>query len=186
MKGINKVILVGHLGGDPEVRTTQGGNAMANLNVATSESWTDKNTHQKMEKTEWHKVVLFGKLAELAGQYLKKGSKVYLEGKLQTRKWQDQQGQDRYTTEVVLANGGQMQILDSRPQNGQQPYQPQQQSQPQQQQYQQSPQQNGQQQGYQAQHNAYAQASGGARPQVNNHQQQSQGGFDDFDDDIPF
>ena len=144
MKGINKVILVGRIGGDPEVRTTQAGATITTLSVATSVSWIDKNTNQKMEKTEWHRVVLFGKLAEVAGQYLKKGAKVYLEGKLQTRKWQDQNGQDRYTTEIVVDGfSGQMQMLDSRSQNGQQPH-------------------------------------GNSQPQ------QPQGGFDRFDDDIPF
>ncbi|MBF6058949.1 MULTISPECIES: single-stranded DNA-binding protein [Thiomicrorhabdus] len=103
MRGVNKVILVGTLGQDPEVKYAANGNAIANLSVATSEEWNDKNTGQKQQKTEWHRVAIFGKLAEIAGQYLKKGSQVYLEGKLQTRKWQDQNGQDRYTTEVVLS-----------------------------------------------------------------------------------
>ncbi len=117
--GINKVILVGNLGGDPEVRYTPNGSAVANLSVATGESWIDKNTNQRQERTEWHRVVLFGKLAEIAGQYLRKGSKVYLEGKLQTRKWQDQQGQDRYSTEVVIDSfDGQMQMLDGRSEGG--------------------------------------------------------------------
>ncbi|WP_461538694.1 single-stranded DNA-binding protein [Spongorhabdus nitratireducens] len=114
-RGVNKVILVGNLGNDPDVRFTPGGSPVANLSVATSESWTDRNTNQRQERTEWHRVVIFGKLAEIAQQYLKKGSKVYLEGKLQTRKWQDQQGQDRYTTEIVVDGfGGQMQMLDGR------------------------------------------------------------------------
>ena len=103
MAGINKVILVGNLGAKPEVKYASNGNAITNLSVATSESWTDKNTGQKQEKTEWHRVSLFGKLAEIAGQYLDKGSKVYVEGKLQTRKWQDKSGADRYTTEVVVS-----------------------------------------------------------------------------------
>ena len=112
MRGVNKVILVGTLGQDPEVKYAANGNAIANLSVATSEEWTDKNTGQKQQKTEWHRVSMFGKLAEIAGQYLKKGSQVYLEGKLQTRKWQDQNGQDRYTTEVVLSGfDGTMQML---------------------------------------------------------------------------
>jgi single-strand DNA-binding protein len=111
MRGVNKVILVGTLGRDPEVRYTPNGNAIANLSVATTEQWTDKQTNQKQEKTEWHRVVIFGKLAEIAGQYLRKGSQVYLEGKLQTRKWQDQSGQDRYSTEIVLDVNGQMQML---------------------------------------------------------------------------
>ncbi|BCN92596.1 single-stranded DNA-binding protein [Thiomicrorhabdus immobilis] len=112
MRGVNKVILVGTLGADPEVKYAANGNAIANLSVATSEEWNDKNTGQKQQKTEWHRVSMFGKLAEIAGQYLKKGSQVYLEGKLQTRKWQDQNGQDRYTTEVVLSGfDGTMQML---------------------------------------------------------------------------
>jgi single-strand DNA-binding protein len=115
MAGINKVILVGNLGQKPEVKFASNGNAIANLSVATSESWTDKNTGQKQEKTEWHRVSLFGKLAEIAGQYLDKGSKVYVEGKLQTRKWQDQSGADRYTTEVVVSGfNGTLQMLDRR------------------------------------------------------------------------
>ena len=115
MAGINKVILVGNLGAKPEVKYATNGNAIANLSVATSDSWTDKNTGQKQERTEWHRVSLFGKLAEIAGQYLDKGSKVYVEGKLQTRKWQDQNGQDRYTTEVVVSGfNGTLQMLDRR------------------------------------------------------------------------
>ncbi len=98
---VNKVILIGNLGRDPEVRYMPNGNAVANITVATSEVWKDKNTGQNQERTEWHRVVLFRRLGEIAGEYLKKGSKVYIEGKLQTRKWQDQNGQDRYTTEVV-------------------------------------------------------------------------------------
>ncbi|GGD61565.1 single-stranded DNA-binding protein [Lacimicrobium alkaliphilum] len=110
-RGINKVILVGNLGQDPEVRYTANGKAVANLSIATSESWKDQSG-QIQEKTEWHKVVLFGKLAEIAGEYLRKGSQIYVEGKLQTRKWQDQQGQDKYTTEIVLDPfNGVMQML---------------------------------------------------------------------------
>ena len=115
MAGINKVILVGNLGAKPEIKYASNGNAISNLSVATSESWTDKNTGQKQERTEWHRVSLFGKVAEIAGQYLDKGSKVYVEGKLQTRKWQDQNGQDRYTTEVVISGfSGTLQMLDRR------------------------------------------------------------------------
>ncbi len=110
-RGINKVILVGNLGRDPEVRYSPNGAAIANISVATSESWKDKNTGEQVEKTEWHRVVMFRRLAEIAGEYLKKGSKVYIEGKLQTRKWQGQDGQDRYTTEIVA---NEMQMLDSR------------------------------------------------------------------------
>lgn len=107
MKGVNKAIIVGNLGKDPEVRYSANGSAIANCTIATTESWKDKNTGDKQEKTEWHRVVFFGKLAEIAGEYLKKGSQVYVEGRLQTRKWQDKQGQDRYTTEIV-ANEMQM------------------------------------------------------------------------------
>ncbi len=110
-RGVNKVILVGSLGQDPDVKYLQNGSAVANLSLATSESWNDKQTGQKKEVTEWHRVVLFGKLAEVAGEYLKKGSQVYIEGKLQTRKWQDQSGTDRYTTEIVVNVGGVMQML---------------------------------------------------------------------------
>lgn len=110
-RGVNKVILIGNLGQDPEVRYTPSNIAICTINVATSEVWKDKNTGENQERTEWHRVVMFRRLAEIAGEYLKKGSKVYIEGKLQTRKWQDQQGQDRYTTEVVADN---MQMLDSR------------------------------------------------------------------------
>lgn len=117
-RGINKVILVGNLGADPEVRYAASGAPIANLRVATSESWRDKQTGQQQERTEWHRVVIFNKLAEIAGQYLRKGSKVYLEGKLQTRKWQDQQGQDRYSTEIVIDVAGQMQMLDGRQEAG--------------------------------------------------------------------
>jgi single-strand DNA-binding protein len=115
MSGINKVILVGNIGAKPEVKYSSNGSAIANLSVATSETWNDKNSGEKQEKTEWHRVSLYGKLAEIAGQYLDKGSKVYVEGKLQTRKWQDQSGQDRYTTEIVVSGyGGTLQMLDRR------------------------------------------------------------------------
>ena len=110
-KGVNKVILIGHLGQDPEIRYMPAGGAVANLTLATSESWRDKQSGEMREKTEWHRVCIFGKLAEVAGEYLKKGSQVYIEGSLQTRKWQDQSGQDRYTTEVVVNVGGSMQML---------------------------------------------------------------------------
>ena len=99
--GINKVILIGNLGKDPEVRFTPGGQAVANFNIATSESWNDKTTGQKVEKTEWHRIVVWGKLAELCGEYLKKGRQCYVEGRLQTREWTDKEGQKKYTTEVV-------------------------------------------------------------------------------------
>ena len=114
-RGINRVILVGHLGQDPEVRYMPNGNAVANFSLATSESWKDKQTGENRDKTEWHRIVVFGKLAEIAGEYIKKGTQVYLEGQLQTRKWQDQSGQDRYTTEVVINPiGGTLQMLGSR------------------------------------------------------------------------
>ena len=110
-RGVNKVILVGNLGKDPDMKYTASGGAIANITVATSESWNDKQTGEKVEKTEWHRVVAFQRLAEIMGEYLKKGSQVYIEGKIQTRKWQDQNGQDRYTTEVVAND---MQMLGSR------------------------------------------------------------------------
>lgn len=113
-RGVNKVILIGNLGQDPEVRYIPNGSAVANITLATSESWRDKQTGETKEKTEWHRIVLFGKLAEIAGEYLHKGSQVYIEGSLQTRKWQDQSGQDRYTTEVVVNIGGTMQMLGGR------------------------------------------------------------------------
>ena len=114
-KGVNKVIIVGNLGQDPEVRyMPNGGKAVATLSVATSESWRDKQTGETREITEWHRVVLFGKLAEVAGEYLRKGSQVYIEGQLRTRKWQDQAGQDRYTTEVAVGQNGTMQMLGGR------------------------------------------------------------------------
>ncbi|MBL4647916.1 MAG: single-stranded DNA-binding protein [Gammaproteobacteria bacterium] len=110
-RGINKVILIGNLGGEPEVRYLPNGGAVTTINIATSDSWKDKQTGEKQERTEWHRVVFFNRLAEIAGEYLKKGSKVYVDGRLQTRKWQDKSGQDRYTTEIV---GNEMQMLDSR------------------------------------------------------------------------
>jgi len=118
--GINKAIILGNICQDIEVRWTPNGNAVANFSIATNEEWKDKNTGQKQEKTEFHKVVMFGKLAEVAGQYLRKGSKVYIEGKLQTRKWQNQEGRDVYTTEVVVDINGSMQMLDSKPEGQQQ------------------------------------------------------------------
>jgi single-strand DNA-binding protein len=117
---VNKVILIGNLGADPEIRHTQDGRPIANLRVATSESWRDKATGERREKTEWHRVVIFNEgLARIAEQYLKKGSKVYIEGALQTRKWEDQQGQERYTTEVVLQGfNSQLTMLDGRQRDG--------------------------------------------------------------------
>lgn len=114
MAGINKVIIVGHLGNDPEMRSMPNGEAVANISVATSEAWTDKNTGERREVTEWHRIVFYRKLAEICGQYLKKGAQVYIEGRLRTRKWRDQNGQDRYTTEI---QGDVMQMLGTRPQS---------------------------------------------------------------------
>jgi len=192
-RGINKVILVGNLGQDPEVRYTANGSAVANISVATSEQWTDRQSGQKQEKTEWHRVIMFGRLGEIAGEYLRKGSQVYLEGKLQTRKWTDQQGVERYTTEIVA---NEMQMLGGRDNS------------------------NGA--GYPDNRNHYDGGQGGARPQQGGgqntggrggasqqgggRQAPQQGGgrptpqqggraapppsggsnFDDFDDDIPF
>lgn len=114
-KGINKVIIVGNLGNDPETRSMGSGSSVTNLSIATSESWKDKNTGEQTERTEWHRIVFFNRLAEIASQYLKKGSKVYIEGALRTRKWQDKNtGEDRYSTEIVASN---MQMLDSRDMN---------------------------------------------------------------------
>ncbi|PVV12565.1 MAG: single-stranded DNA-binding protein [gamma proteobacterium symbiont of Ctena orbiculata] len=110
-RGINKVILIGNLGKDPETRYMPSGGAVTNVTLATSESWKDKNSGEQQERTEWHRVVFFNRLGEIAGEYLKKGSKVYVEGSLRTRKWQGQDGQDRYTTEIVASE---MQMLDSR------------------------------------------------------------------------
>jgi single-strand DNA-binding protein len=110
-RGVNKAILVGNLGNEPDVKVTTTGQAVTNVSVATSENWKDKDTGEKHERTEWHRVVFFGKLAEIAGQYLHKGSKIYVDGRIQTRKWQDQNNQDRYTTEIVA---NEMQMLDSK------------------------------------------------------------------------
>ncbi|HBP5221399.1 TPA: single-stranded DNA-binding protein [Pseudomonas aeruginosa] len=114
-RGVNKVILVGHLGQDPDARSTPSGKAVTSLSLATSESWKDKQTGQQQERTEWHRVVLFGRLAEIAAQYLRKGSQVYIEGSLRTRKWQGQDGQDHYSTEVVVDINGNMQLLGGKP-----------------------------------------------------------------------
>ena len=185
-RGVNKVILVGNLGNDPEVRYMPNGNAVANLSLATSESWKDQQG-QVQERTEWHRLTMYRRLAEIAGEYLKKGSQIYVEGKLQTRKWQDQQGQDRYTTEIIV---DQMQMLGGREggQGGQSGG------------YQQRPQGGGQQGGYSNNNNqpAYGGNQGGGN-QGGGYQQQPQqrpqGGQQtppmaepdfDFDDDIPF
>jgi len=180
-RGVNKVILVGNLGQDPEVRYMPNGNAVANITVATSESWKDQQG-QMQERTEWHRVVLFRRLAEIAGEYLRKGSKVYLEGKLQTRKWQDQGGQDRYTTEIVA---NEMQMLDSRG-AGQGQGQPMGQSaQPQQGGWNQQP---APQQGYGQPAAASQQSAPKPAPQQQPPQQQPSYNEPplDFDDDIPF
>ena len=158
-RGVNKAIIVGNLGNDPEIRYMQNGKAVANFTVATSEQWKDQQG-QKQEKTEWHRCTAYDKLAEIIGEYVKKGSKLYLEGKLHTREWQDQQGQKRYTTEIIVSE---MQMLDGRPQQGGQQA-PQVQQQPQRQQ---APQNNGYQQ---------------ARNQPMQQQQQEP----QFDDDIPW
>jgi single-strand DNA-binding protein len=159
-RGINKVILIGNLGRDPEVRYTPNGGAIANVTIATSENWKDKQTGEMQERTEWHRVVFFGRLGEIAGEYLRKGSKVYVEGRLQTRKWQDQQGQDRYSTEVVAND---MQMLDSRS-GGSAPFE-----------------------GGGGRAQSGGEAGGGPAPQPGGASGPSQGPADDgFDDDIPF
>ena len=164
-RGVNKVILVGNLGQDPETRYLPSGGAVTNVTLATSETWKDKTSGQQQERTEWHRVVFFNRLGEIAGEYLRKGSKVYVEGSLRTRKWQGKDGQDRYTTEIVASE---MQMLDSRGAGdsaGGGQYQ------------QQAPQQSAPQQ--QAPQQQYA-------PQQQAAPQAAPGGFDDFDDDIPF
>lgn len=155
-RGVNKVILVGNLGKDPEVRYQPSGGAVANLTIATSEQWRDKSTGENKEITEWHRVVIFGKLAEVAGEYLRKGSQVYIEGQLRTRKWQAQDGSEKYTTEIVVNVGGTLQMLGGKQEGGQgnRP-QPNQQQRPQQQ-------------------------AGQSTPPANNEPPM------DFDDDIPF
>lgn len=171
-RGVNKVIIVGRLGLDPEVRYAPSGAAFANLSVATSEQWRDKQTGEQKELTEWHRVVLSGKLAEVAGEYLRKGSEVYLEGKLRTRKWTDQSGSEKYTTEVLVGVGGTMQMLGSRHGGG-------------------APAGGGQQHGgwgQPQQPHGGNQFSGGAqsRPQQHSAPASSNEPPMDFDDDIPF
>jgi single-strand DNA-binding protein len=185
-RGINKVILIGNIGQDPEVKYMPSGGAVTNVSVATSETWKDKNTGQPQERTEWHRVVFFNRLGEIAGEYLKKGSKVYIEGSLRTRKWQAQDGTDRYTTEIVASE---MQMLDGRGDNqgsgmgggagmgaaaiansfDQTP------------QYNNTPAQSG---GNQGGYQQPARAPQQAAPQHSAPQQPA--GFDSFDDDIPF
>ncbi|HLT04313.1 MAG TPA: single-stranded DNA-binding protein [Pseudomonas sp.] len=165
-RGVNKVILIGNLGGDPETRYLPNGNAVTNITLATTDSWKDKQTGQLQERTEWHRVVLFGRVAEIAAEYLRKGSQCYIEGRLQTRKWQDQQGQDRYTTEIVVDMQGTMQLLGGRGGNAdggdysQRPARPQREPQQQQQ---------------QAPARPAPQAAAQPAPD-----------YDSFDDDIPF
>jgi single-strand DNA-binding protein len=180
-RGINKVIIVGNCGQDPETRYLPSGGAVTNMSLATSESWKDKNTGEQQERTEWHKIVFFNRLGEIAGEYLKKGSKVYVEGSLRTRKWQGQDGSDRYTTEIVASE---MQMLDSR--GGQEGgggggggYQ---QNRPQQNQGQQN---QGQQNQGQMQ-NQGQQNQGQQQQQNQAPKQQAPQGMDSFDDDIPF
>jgi len=168
-RGVNKVILIGNVGGDPETRYLPNGNAVTNITLATSDSWKDKQTGQQQDRTEWHRVVFFGKVAEIAGEYLRKGSQVYVEGRLQTRKWQDQSGQDRYTTEIVVDMGGSMQLLGGRGGSDEAPAPRQSQSRP-------AP--------------AREQQQAAARPQSQPSQpapaQQPMPDYDSFDDDIPF
>lgn len=185
--GINKVILIGNLGQDPEIRFTASGNAVANVNIATTSSWNDRNTGQRQEQTEWHRVVMFNKVAEIAQQYLTKGARVYIEGRLQTRKWQDQNNQDRYTTEIVCND---MQMLGGGQQGGGQQGGGQQQQAPQGNQQQatqgnQTPQGN-QQQTQQGGGQQQQAPQGNQSPQGNQPQGGGGDNFDDFDDEIPF
>lgn len=168
-RGINKVILIGNLGNDPEVRYLPSGAPVATLSVATSESWKDKQTGERQERTEWHRVACFNRLGEIAGEYLRKGSKVYIEGSLRTRKWQDQQGQDRYTTEIIA---NELQMLDSRGGSGQAPAY-------------------GGDNAYQSASPAYAGATESAQsaPATQSQapgQSQAPQALDDLDDDVPF
>ncbi len=187
-KGINKVILVGNLGQDPETRYTQSGSAVTNISIATTDSWTDKTSGQRQDRTEWHRVVFFNRLAEIAGEYLRKGSQVYIEGSLRTRKWQDQQGQDRYTTEIVAAE---MQMLGGRGEgapggmgsNMGGGYAPPPQQAPAQPNYN-APQQGGYQPPQQPAYNAPAQHA--QQPPQNKPTPAPAPSMDSFDDDIPF
>ena len=158
-RGVNKVILIGNIGKDPETRFSAGGGAITNITLATSENWKDKQTGENQERTEWHRVVFFGRLGEIAGEYLKKGSKVYVEGSLRTRKWQDQSGQDKYTTEIVA---NEMQMLDGRGAGGGD---------------------------FPAERTQGASSGGASSSRSNAPRQQEQAppaGYDQFDDDIPF
>lgn len=168
MSALNKVQVIGNVGQEPEIRYMQNGNAVANLTLATSEKWKDKNSGEQKEETEWHKIAVFGKLAEIIGEYVRKGSKIYIEGKLKTRKWTDQQGQERYATEIVVDGfSGSMIMLDGKPQ-GQGNQAPQQQG------Y--APQQIAPQGGYQ-QHNNAPQQGGQQYNQAPQNAPQQQGGF---------
>lgn len=172
-RGINKVILIGNVGGDPDVRYLPNGNAVANLTLATSDSWKDKQTGQLQERTEWHRVSFFGKIAEIVGQYIKKGSKLYIEGRLQTREW-EKDGVKRYTTEVIVDMGGTMQMLDGREDSGGQNAN-------------RAPQNNQQRQQGGQQHHGQQQNNSGQQYQGQQQSaQQSQPEGDQFDDDIPF
>src|ERR1700716_2671723 len=159
-RGINKVILIGNLGADPETRAMPSGTTVANLRIATSESWRDKQTGEQQERTEWHRVSFFGRLAEVAGEYLKKGSQVYIEGSLRTRKWQDKDGQDRYSTDI---RGDVMQMLGRREGGG-------------------APRDEGAPRGGGESRGGEAKGSGDAKPA----QKKPAGKFDDMEDDIPF
>ncbi len=170
MASINKVILVGNLGQDPEVKYMPSGGAVTNISIATTDTWKDKTTGEKKENTEWHRVVFFNRLAEIVGEYLRKGSQVYIEGNLRTRKWQDQSGADRYSTEIVARE---MQMLGGRA-GGSSDFAPSQ-----------------QQQGQQSQQGGAPQQQDGGAPQQSSPQQAPQQSappqnFDNFDDDIPF
>lgn len=159
-RGVNKVILIGNVGGDPEVRYLPNGNAVANVTLATSDSWKDKQTGQQQERTEWHRVVFFGRIAEVVGEYVRKGTKMYIEGRLQTREW-EKDGVKRYTTEIVVDIGGQMQLLDGKPQGGEQGMAP------------------------RAQQQRPAQPPAQQQP-AQQAPQQAAPDYDSFDDDIPF
>ncbi|WP_111747523.1 single-stranded DNA-binding protein [Salinisphaera orenii] len=164
-RGVNKAIIIGNLGADPETRYTASGSAVTNASVATTDSWRDRNSGETQERTEWHRIVFFGRLGEIAGEYLRKGSKVYIEGRLQTRKWQGQDGQDRYTTEIV---GNDMQMLDSRGGGGG------------------SAPMGGGQGGGQQQQNRQPAGNQSQQQQQSGQQPVDTGFDDDLDDDIPF
>jgi len=171
-RGVNKVILIGNLGADPETRYTPNGNAVTNIRLATSEIWNDKQTGQRQERTEWHRVVCFGKLAEICQQYLRKGSQIYIEGSLRTNKWQDKEGVDRYTTEIIASE---MHMIGGRPNDGGSNYQ--------------STYQSG---GYQGGHNSYNNSNNydnarkTTQPVPTNQGNSFENNYDSFDDDVPF